>query len=51
MGATNPANAAEGTIRKLFADKHRAQLHPRLGCAGDRRCRDSRSFSLRSELL
>ena len=30
MGATNPANAAEGTIRKEFAE-HRAQCGPRLG--------------------
>ena len=37
MGATNPANAAEGTVRKRFADRYRAQLHPRFGCAGDGR--------------
>ena len=35
MGATNPANAAEGTIRKRFAEQHRAQLHSRIGCSGD----------------
>ena len=41
MGATNPANAAEGTIRKKFATQHRAQCGPWLGRAGDRRGRDS----------
>ena len=40
MGATNPANAAEGTIRKDFAERHRGQFGARLGqcreCAGTR---------------
>ncbi len=36
MGATNPANAAEGTIRKRFGDEHRAQLRTWLGRAGNR---------------
>ena len=30
MGATNPANAAPGTIRKDFAEFDRGQLGPRL---------------------
>ena len=33
MGATNPADAAEGTIRKLFAESVEAKLGPRLGLA------------------
>ena len=35
MGATNPANAAEGTIRKLYRGEHRAECGPRVGRAGD----------------
>ena len=30
MGATNPADAAEGTIRKQFAVHHRRKCHSRL---------------------
>ena len=40
MGATNPANAAEGTIRKPSAE-HRAQLRPRLRRPRNRRLRYS----------
>ena len=40
MGATNPANAAAGTIRKDFAEFDRGQLGARLGLAGERRDRD-----------
>ncbi len=38
MGATNPANADAGTIRKDFAEFDRGQLGARLGLA--RECRD-----------
>jgi nucleoside-diphosphate kinase len=37
MGATNPANAAEGTIRKVHCAVDRRELRARLGRAGDRR--------------
>jgi len=33
MGATNPANAEEGTIRKKWAS-NRIQCHPRVRCRG-----------------
>ena len=35
MGATNPANAAEGTIRKLFAESIERNCDPRLRRAGN----------------
>jgi nucleoside-diphosphate kinase len=35
MGATNPANAAEGHHSQALRGEHRAQLHPRIGRAGD----------------
>ena len=35
MGATDPAKAAAGTIRKDFAASIETQRHPRLGRAGD----------------
>ena len=41
MGATNPANAAEGTIRKQFAESIERNAIARLGCAGNRCDRDS----------
>ena len=41
MGATNPEKAAEGTIRKKFAQEHRAQRRARLRCAGNRGGGDS----------
>ncbi len=37
MGATNPANAAEGTIRKAVRQEYRAQCRARVGRA--RNCR------------
>ncbi len=40
MGATNPANAAPGTIRKDFAESIEAQLGPRLRRPRNRRQRD-----------
>jgi len=40
MGATDPAKAAAGTIRKEFASSIEAQRRPRLGRAGDGRVRD-----------
>ena len=40
MGATNPANAAPGTIRKEFAEVDRGQFGARLRRAGDRGERD-----------
>ena len=51
MGATNPANAAEGTIRKRFADEHRAQLHPRFRRARKPRPSKSRFFFSHSDLI
>ena len=36
MGATNPAEAAEGTIRKSVRREYRAQLRPRLRRSGNR---------------
>ena len=36
MGATNPANAADGTIRKVHATVDRRELGARLRRAGDR---------------
>ena len=36
MGATDPAKAAAGTIRKDFAASIESERHPRLGRAGDR---------------
>ena len=45
MGATNPANAAEGTIRKLFAKSVGRELRARLRRAGNRRQSRSRSSS------
>ena len=40
MGATNPANAEEGTIRKQFAGIDRRECDPRLGRRGHRGLRD-----------
>ncbi len=40
MGATNPANAEAGTIRKDFAEIDRGQFGPRLRRAGDGRQRN-----------
>ncbi len=45
MGATNPANAAAGTIRKDFAEIDRGQLRARLQFAGE--CRDRDRLLLR----
>ncbi len=40
MGATDPAKATPGTIRKEFGLDVRAELCARLGCARDRALRD-----------
>ena len=40
MGATNPANAAAGTIRTALRHEYRAQRRARLGRSRDRRVRD-----------
>ena len=40
MGATNPANAAPGTIRKLYAATHRAQRRAWLRRPGNCRLRN-----------
>jgi nucleoside-diphosphate kinase len=40
MGATNPADADEGTIRKLFAESDRGQLGAWFGQRRERRDRD-----------
>ena len=40
MGATDPAKAAAGTIRKLFASNIEKKREPRLGRAGDGGVRD-----------
>ena len=45
MGATNPAKAAAGTIRKEFATIDRRELRARLRRAGDREAARSRSSS------
>ena len=40
MGATDPAKAAPGTIRKELGTSIQIQLHARFGRAGNRRLRD-----------
>ena len=40
MGATNPKDAADGTIRKPLRRERRRELGPRLGQPGERRARD-----------
>ena len=40
MGATNPANAEEGTIRKKFAGSMTGERHPRLRRRRHGRLRD-----------
>ena len=47
MGATNPADAAPGTIRAEFAESCRRKLGPRIGRAGNR-CGRDRLFLLGS---
>ena len=45
MGATNPANADEGTIRKTYAEMHRGEHRPRLGQRRECEDRDRLSSS------
>ena len=40
MGATNPADAADGTIRKVYAEVDRGQFGPRFGQRREREDRD-----------
>ena len=51
MGATDPAKAAEGTIRKAHAQLDRRELGARLGFARQRRASKSRSSSPENEIV